>query len=71
MLFRSLTSNLGATVQRASDMGFSPGAADYSPAQSERAMAETFRPEFINRLDRVIVLRPLAREQMRGMLHKE
>ena len=34
-------------------------------------VARTFRPEFINRLDKVIVFKPLSRELMREILHKE
>src|SRR5207342_1664138 len=36
-----------------------------------RAVAQTFRPEFQNRLDKVIVFRPLTRELMRSILKKE
>jgi ATP-dependent Clp protease ATP-binding subunit ClpC len=37
----------------------------------KRAVAQSFRPEFVNRLDKVIVFRPLTRERMRGILRKE
>ena len=36
-----------------------------------RAIGQTFRPEFQNRLDKVIVFKPLTRELMRGILSKE
>jgi ATP-dependent Clp protease ATP-binding subunit ClpC len=36
-----------------------------------RAIAQTYRPEFQNRLDKVIIFRPLTRELMRGILRKE
>ncbi len=36
-----------------------------------RAVSQTFRPEFQNRLDKVIVFRPLSRELMRDILKKE
>ena len=36
-----------------------------------RAIGQTFRPEFQNRLDKVIVFRPLTRDLMRGILKKE
>ena len=36
-----------------------------------RAIGQTYRPEFQNRLDRVIVFRPLTRDLMRVILHKE
>src|SRR5207248_1481828 len=39
--------------------------------QVMRAIGQTFRPEFQNRLDKVIVFRPLTRELMRVILGKE
>ena len=36
-----------------------------------RAVGQTFRPEFQNRLDKVIVFRPLSRDLMRDILKKE
>ena len=36
-----------------------------------RAIGQTFRPEFQNRLDKVIVFHPLTRDLMRGILKKE
>ena len=36
-----------------------------------RTVGQTFRPEFQNRLDKVIVFRPLSRELMRDILKKE
>ncbi len=36
-----------------------------------RAIGQTFRPEFQNRLDKVIVFHPLTRDLMRGILAKE
>ena len=56
-----LTSNLGRHQPphpRAS--GFSPGDDAYSGEQVLRAVGQTFRPEFQNRLDKVIVFRPLV-----------
>jgi ATP-dependent Clp protease ATP-binding subunit ClpC len=66
-----LTSNLGATSHRGSQLGFSPGDDSYSGDQVLRAVSQTFRPEFQNRLDKVIVFRPLSRELMRDILKKE
>ena len=37
----------------------------------KRAVDAAFSREFINRLDRVIVFRPLDRELMRKILHRE
>jgi ATP-dependent Clp protease ATP-binding subunit ClpC len=66
-----LTSNLGATAHRNSGLGFSPGRAEFEEEQVLRMIGQTFRPEFQNRLDRVIVFRPLTRDLMRGILKKE
>ncbi len=69
--FIILTSNLGATAHRGGGVGFLPGAGAYDDTQVMRTIGATFRPEFVNRLDRIIVFRPLSRELMRDILHKE
>ncbi len=66
-----LTSNLGATAHRSGGFGFAPPGDMFSSDQVLRAIAQTYRPEFQNRIDRVIVFRPLDRELMRGILRKE
>ena len=66
-----LTSNLGATAHRSLGLGFAPRADEFSKEQVLRAIAQTYRPEFQNRLDKVIVFRQLSRELMRGILKKE
>lgn len=66
-----LTSNLGAALPRGAQLGFGEGHPHFSAAGVERAVTQAFRPEFLNRLDRVIVFRPLSRQVMRGILQKE
>ncbi len=66
-----LTTNLGATSHRGADLGFLPASASFSNEQIVRAVGQTFRPEFQNRLDKVIVFQPLDRELMRSILKKE
>ena len=66
-----LTSNLGATAHRSLGVGFAPQADVFNNDQVLRAISQTYRPEFQNRLDKVIVFRPLTRELMRGILRKE
>jgi ATP-dependent Clp protease ATP-binding subunit ClpC len=66
-----LTSNLGATAHRGGGLGFVPDASGYSEDQVMRAVGQTFRPEFINRIDKIIVFRPLSRDLMRTILRKE
>jgi ATP-dependent Clp protease ATP-binding subunit ClpC len=65
-----LTSNLGSAIPRGPGLGFS----NAPPPQKDRvehAMAETFRPELINRIDRLVVFRPLTRDVLREILQKE
>ena len=66
-----LTTNLGATSHQSSGLGFAPAADAYSSHNVMRAIGQTFRPEFQNRLDKVIVFRPLTRDLMRLILKKE
>jgi ATP-dependent Clp protease ATP-binding subunit ClpC len=66
-----LTTNLGATSHRTSGLGFAPTADAFSNDQITRAIGQTFRPEFQNRLDKVIVFHPLNRDLMREILKKE
>jgi ATP-dependent Clp protease ATP-binding subunit ClpC len=66
-----LTTNLGASSQRGSGLGFAPTRDIVTSEQVLRAIDQTFRPEFQNRLDKVIIFRPLNRDLMRAILHKE
>jgi ATP-dependent Clp protease ATP-binding subunit ClpC len=66
-----LTSNLGATAHRSLGLGFAPQADEFSKEQVLRAISQTYRPEFQNRLDKIIVFHPLSRDLMRGILKKE
>src|SRR5262249_21768152 len=66
-----LTANLGATSHQRSGRGGAPDARSFSPGGVLRAISQTFRPEFQNRLDKVIVFQPLTRDLMRLILRKE
>ena len=66
-----LTSNLGAAVETASGIGFGAEAPGFQAGAVEQALAEVFRPEFLNRLDRIVTFRPLSRATMRTLLHNE
>lgn len=66
-----LTSNLGATAHQNSGLGFGERAEEFSSEQIMRSISQSFRPEFVNRLDKVIVFKPLRRELMRQILQKE
>jgi ATP-dependent Clp protease ATP-binding subunit ClpC len=66
-----LTTNLGATSHQSAGLGFAPTPDAFTGEQVLRAISQTYRPEFQNRLDRVIVFHPLTRELMRVILQKE
>ncbi len=65
-----LTSNLGAAIPHGTSVGFQD-TAGFSQAMVERTIGKTFRREFVNRLDRVVIFRPLNRGVMRDLLKKE
>ena len=72
-----MTSNVGAAAGTGHPLGFSDAAEERRETLRSRAVQEaerTFRPEFLGRLDEVIVFRPLEREQIEriaaGMLAK-
>jgi ATP-dependent Clp protease ATP-binding subunit ClpC len=66
-----LTSNIGSAIARGPGLGFQLGSEPFRPGNVERELQRTFRPEFLNRLDRVVVFRPFERTQMRTLLEKE
>ncbi|MFI2203144.1 ATP-dependent Clp protease ATP-binding subunit [Streptomyces sp. NPDC020192] len=67
----TMTSNLGSEVitQRGAGIGFGPGGAEADEeARRERILRplrEHFRPEFLNRIDEIVVFRQLTGEQLR------
>ncbi|MFI9565669.1 ATP-dependent Clp protease ATP-binding subunit [Streptomyces rishiriensis] len=66
-----MTSNLGseAITRRGAGIGFGPGGADADEEarreQILRPLREHFRPEFLNRIDEIVVFRQLTSEQLR------
>jgi ATP-dependent Clp protease ATP-binding subunit ClpC len=66
-----LTSNVGSTIRQDSGPGFIASEAVLTKEQVMKAIGQTFRPEFVNRLDRVIVFRSLTRDHMRSIVSKE
>ena len=66
-----LTSNLGATISNEAGVGFTSTSGGFSAKDVMRSVSRTFRREFVNRLDRVVVFRPLSREVMRAILENE
>jgi ATP-dependent Clp protease ATP-binding subunit ClpC len=69
-----LTSNVG-TEAKSSPGGIGFGGAEEAPevmtTRVKRALEASYRPEFLNRLDRVLVFKSLGREDMRRIAHRE
>ena len=64
-----MTSNLGTEyVRKGGTLGFLPAKADDSDREAhdkvEKALKGAFRPEFLNRIDEIIMFSPLTIEQM-------
>ncbi|HYC58260.1 MAG TPA: AAA family ATPase [Thermoanaerobaculia bacterium] len=66
-----MTSNIGASIQTVGRTGFTDSGNAFVASNVKTALDRELRKEFLNRLDRVVVFRPLARETMRGILRKE
>ncbi|MBL8859554.1 MAG: AAA family ATPase [Planctomycetes bacterium] len=69
-----LTSNLGSELLVSRRLGFGRDAAGGSAGGASAVLDEIarhFRPEFMNRIDRVVVFRPLGRAVMRDILHTQ
>jgi ATP-dependent Clp protease ATP-binding subunit ClpC len=69
-----MTSNLGTEfVRRGGTLGFLQQRSTTeeereSHANIERSLKSTFRPEFLNRIDEIIIFSPLSKEQMREIV---
>ena len=63
-----MTSNLGSSIIGRNPLGFAAEADEHSHEDLEKRLLEelrkSFRPEFLNRIDEVIVFGPLTREQL-------
>jgi len=66
-----MTSNVGSAIQTTGRLGFSSDDAGFAPATVRAALDKQFRKEFLNRIDRIVVFRPLSRETMRRILKHE
>jgi ATP-dependent Clp protease ATP-binding subunit ClpC len=66
-----LTSNVGSAIASGPGLGFASGENAFDAHAAERALRTTFRPELLNRIDRVVVFRPFERAAMRSLLDKE
>jgi ATP-dependent Clp protease ATP-binding subunit ClpC len=67
-----MTSNLGSQEFQRQSLGFHRGETKTEQQQLrsavESALKQTFRPEFLNRIDEVIVFEPLTEEQIRQIV---
>ena len=66
-----LTSNVGSALQSGPGIGFAPDTQGFRASEVERALQRHFRPEFLNRIDKVLTFKPFGRKQMRALLEKE
>ncbi|MBN1480720.1 AAA family ATPase [candidate division KSB1 bacterium] len=66
-----MTSNLGAKIGIGASIGFENAAAGFSLTSVKKSISQTFRREFLNRIDRVVIFNPLDRSTMRKILYKE
>ncbi len=68
-----MTSNLGTGVQERATLGFTrrvEGEAEHEKLKQsvEKALREHFRPEFLNRIDEVIIFEPLTRAELEQII---
>lgn len=66
-----MTTNLGGVIPFGASIGFTGGANVFTISNVSKAIEQTFRKEFINRIDRLVVFHPLNRSVMRDVLRKE
>jgi ATP-dependent Clp protease ATP-binding subunit ClpC len=66
-----LTSNLGTTLTAGLGIGFTSVSSAFSPLAVQKAVVGALRPELLNRIDRVVIFRPLDRKVMREILQNE
>jgi ATP-dependent Clp protease ATP-binding subunit ClpC len=66
-----MTTNIGSAIPTGYALGFEDSPLKFSPEQVEKAIRTSFRREFLNRIDQIIVFRPLTRAVMRDLLQKE
>ncbi len=69
-----MTSNLGATRSQTSGLGFASGASDGVDPLVRHYLDEAekfFRPEFFNRIDRIVAFKPLGEDTIRQVARRE
>ncbi len=66
-----LTSNVGAEYLNRASLGFGGDATSGFETLVQGQLRERFRPELLNRIDRIVVFRPLENDSMREIVRRE
>ncbi len=66
-----MTSNVGSRVQQEAPVGFGRVAPPQDPNLILRELSRSFRPEFLNRIDRIVTFRPLSEETAEKIARRE
>ena len=66
-----LTSNVGSRVAQEAPVGFGRAVPPPDPSATLRELGRVFRPEFLNRLDRIVTFRPLSAETAEKIARRE
>lgn len=66
-----LTSNIGASVPTSKTLGFTKTGEENLDSNVLNSINQTFRPEFINRLDKIVVFNPLTKSIAKSILKNE
>ncbi|MGN0613005.1 MAG: AAA family ATPase [Porcipelethomonas sp.] len=64
-----MTSNAGST-DKSTGLGFNKSAEEISKDKAMKALREFLRPEFISRIDEIVVFRPLEKSDFAGIAEK-
>ncbi len=66
-----LTSNVGSRVRTQAPVGFGRPTPPLDVQETQRELSESFRPEFLNRLDRVVFFRQLSETNVEQIARRE
>jgi ATP-dependent Clp protease ATP-binding subunit ClpC len=65
-----MTSNVAVEFAKAKQLGFAPGEGSNGPEADLGGIRRAFRPEFLNRIDEIIVFHPLAKDAIEKITRK-
>jgi ATP-dependent Clp protease ATP-binding subunit ClpC len=66
-----MTSNVGSALAAKPGLGFAARSETFDANRMRDLVDKSFRPEFVNRIDRIVVFQPFERAQMEELLDKE